>query len=229
MGKVYAVKKGTRTGLFHTWDECKEATKGYSGAEYKGFPDERSALLWLMGETPKKVKATSEIKALKSKDECNVFVSGIYEATNKLCGLAVIVEDITHKETYLTSVVDSYCEKSKNIAANVLSAYVGLQIAIELGYKNVNLYSSYDGIGHWANKDWAVNSNPVVSHCVRYIDELNKDHRIVIYMLHDVDKAIKKELKFHTGYAISSHSRLSLSQIIDNKVIITNMEESDEA
>ena len=35
--KIYAVRKGHKTGLFYTWDECKKAVHGYSGAEYKGF------------------------------------------------------------------------------------------------------------------------------------------------------------------------------------------------
>ena len=34
--KIYAVRKGHKTGLFYTWDECKKAVYGYSGAEYKG-------------------------------------------------------------------------------------------------------------------------------------------------------------------------------------------------
>ena len=45
--KIYAVRKGHKTGLFYTWDECKKAVHGYSGAEYKGFltKDEAEAFL----------------------------------------------------------------------------------------------------------------------------------------------------------------------------------------
>lgn len=35
--KFYAVRKGKKTGIFDTWDDCKDAVSGYSGAEYKGF------------------------------------------------------------------------------------------------------------------------------------------------------------------------------------------------
>ena len=31
--KIYAVRKGHKTGLFNTWAECQKATAGYSGAE----------------------------------------------------------------------------------------------------------------------------------------------------------------------------------------------------
>ena len=36
-GKYYAVRKGTVTGIFRTWEECKKNVHGYSGAEYKSF------------------------------------------------------------------------------------------------------------------------------------------------------------------------------------------------
>ena len=36
--KVYAVRKGKKTGVFYSWAECKAAVDGYPGAEYKGFP-----------------------------------------------------------------------------------------------------------------------------------------------------------------------------------------------
>ena len=35
--KYYAVKKGKKTGIFRTWDECKASVDGCPGAEYKGF------------------------------------------------------------------------------------------------------------------------------------------------------------------------------------------------
>jgi viroplasmin and RNaseH domain-containing protein len=35
--KVYAVRNGKKTGVFNTWDECKEQVNGFKGAEYKSF------------------------------------------------------------------------------------------------------------------------------------------------------------------------------------------------
>ena len=31
--KVYAVKRGNKTGIFENWSECEAATKGFLGAE----------------------------------------------------------------------------------------------------------------------------------------------------------------------------------------------------
>ena len=35
--KVYAVRKGKKTGVFTSWDECSASVSGFPGAEYKGF------------------------------------------------------------------------------------------------------------------------------------------------------------------------------------------------
>jgi ribonuclease HI/viroplasmin and RNaseH domain-containing protein len=41
--KFYAVIKGFRTGIFHTWEECKKNVHGFSGAKYKSFKTEALA------------------------------------------------------------------------------------------------------------------------------------------------------------------------------------------
>jgi len=45
--RVYAVKKGRKTGIFHTWAECEAQTKGFSGPVFKGFMNEEEAQEWL--------------------------------------------------------------------------------------------------------------------------------------------------------------------------------------
>ena len=35
--KFYAVKKGNKTGIFHSWSECQEAVNHFSAPEYKSF------------------------------------------------------------------------------------------------------------------------------------------------------------------------------------------------
>ena len=45
--KVYAVKKGNKTGIFENWSECQAATKGFSGAEFKSFTTREEAEAYL--------------------------------------------------------------------------------------------------------------------------------------------------------------------------------------
>ena len=55
--KIYAVRKGHKTGLFDSWAECQKATAGYSGAEFRGFTDREEALAFLKMETEKSCRS----------------------------------------------------------------------------------------------------------------------------------------------------------------------------
>ena len=222
MAKYYAVRKGKTTGLFTDWPSCQESIKGYSGAEYSSFTTEKEALLYLMGEEKKKKTVKSEIQKLKKSNQCNVFTSGSYEKGEQRCNLVIIVETLLDKTTYFSVVIDEFCEKQQTIAAEILSAFVGLQIAVEQGFEEINLYSNYEGIKRWATKEWTP-KNTVVSYFVRYIDN-TKDCKINVYQLRDVDKEQKKTLRYYTGYASSSRHIIALQQILDGKVVEETME-----
>ena len=41
--KYYTVWVGRETGVFGSWDECKQQVDGFQGAKYKGFPTKEAA------------------------------------------------------------------------------------------------------------------------------------------------------------------------------------------
>ena len=45
--KVYAIRKGKQTGIFHSWEECKQLVDGYPRAEYKSFLTQEEAEQYL--------------------------------------------------------------------------------------------------------------------------------------------------------------------------------------
>lgn len=45
--KVYAVKRGKVTGVFKTWEECRNSVEGYPKAEYKSFSSMEEAQAYL--------------------------------------------------------------------------------------------------------------------------------------------------------------------------------------
>jgi viroplasmin and RNaseH domain-containing protein len=49
--KWYAVRKGHHTGIFESWDDCKQAIDGFSGAQYKSFKSAADAQAYLTGST----------------------------------------------------------------------------------------------------------------------------------------------------------------------------------
>ncbi len=48
--KVYAVKQGSRPGIYYSWPETEAQVKGFAGARYKGFATEAEARSWLEDE-----------------------------------------------------------------------------------------------------------------------------------------------------------------------------------
>lgn len=48
----YAVKCGRRTGVYGSWDECREQVDGHPGAIYKGFKYNADAVAFMQGKRP---------------------------------------------------------------------------------------------------------------------------------------------------------------------------------
>ncbi|KAF7303056.1 Ribonuclease H [Mycena kentingensis (nom. inval.)] len=46
----YAVRRGRKTGVFNTWDECEEYTKNYPGSSYKKFNTYAEAVAFVQGQ-----------------------------------------------------------------------------------------------------------------------------------------------------------------------------------
>ena len=76
--KVYAVKKGLITGIFETWEECKGAVDGFSGAEYKSFKTREEAYAYLGMECPDGVECLPD-EFPKEADMLVTYVDGSYE------------------------------------------------------------------------------------------------------------------------------------------------------
>ena len=81
--KYYAVRKGMRTGIFMTWEECRASVSGFSGAEYKSFPTRRQAAEFL-----------GEAKEKEPEDRISIYVDGSYNgATGEFSyGMVVLSE-----------------------------------------------------------------------------------------------------------------------------------------
>lgn len=43
MKKYYVIREGSKTGIFTSWDECKEFVVGVKNARYKAFPTKEAA------------------------------------------------------------------------------------------------------------------------------------------------------------------------------------------
>lgn len=214
--KVYAVKKGWKTGVFDTWAECEAQVKGYEGAVFKGFQSEEEALLWIVKgitansgvkkkkveEVPDKANFDAETYFMEDHLETNIlppempknyaFVDGSF---NEHCngkpvyGFGGIVH-VNGVDEYISG---NGCEpeyvSSRQIPGEVFGSIAAIKKAIELGAEHLVIFYDYAGIGHWATsgKRWKA-EKPIAKEYVRLYDELSKKIKVNFY-----------HVKAHTG------------------------------
>lgn len=147
--KFYAVKKGLVTGIFQTWEECKESVSGYSGAEYKSFPTLEQAREYL--------GLTNDEKVVRDGDYVPVYVDGSYNSVTEefSYGMVVLLED--GEETFCEKYEDSELSSMHNVAGEIKGAEAAMRYAIQHGIKQIAIYHDYEGIAKWCTGEWKTN------------------------------------------------------------------------
>lgn len=147
--KFYAVKKGLVTGIFRTWEECRESVSGYSGAEYKSFPTLEQAREYL--------GLTNDEKVAIDGDYVPVYVDGSYNSVTEefSYGMVVLLKD--REETFCEKYEDSELSSMHNVAGEIKGAEAAMRYAIEHGIKQIAIYHDYEGIAKWCTGEWKTN------------------------------------------------------------------------
>lgn len=166
--KYYAVKKGFKTGVFKSWDECKEQVHGYSSAEYKSFKsvDEANAYINGYDLTPSKINKTSikdpstnrpnDIdKKYPEWDNPYVYIDGSYNDKDGTYGYGGFLIDSEGKK-YILQGCSKNAEMSsmRNVAGEIAGAVAGATLAVKLGIKKINIFYDYQGIESWVTGAW---------------------------------------------------------------------------
>ena len=131
MKKVYAGKKGKKTGIFYNWDEVKELISGFSGAEYKGFKNEKDANDYLYGED-------SEQLSFEDGNTLTAYVDGSFdtETMNYSFG-AVIIFNNEVIDTLNGVGQNEEAALMRNVAGELSGAMTVMKYACEKGYKKI--------------------------------------------------------------------------------------------
>lgn len=180
--KVYAVKKGHKTGLFETWEECKVAVDGFSGAEYKGFSNRAEAEVYLFGEavaiggnvssaqtvtntvianetapteeSPKQDAPSRHNESLAS-DQLITYVDGSYEHSllKYAFGCVFLMPDGT---IYVENGSGTNPESAKlrNVTGEMLGSMFAVRWAIKNGFRSVEIRYDYEGVEKWVTGAW---------------------------------------------------------------------------
>lgn len=146
--KYYAVRKGRKTGVFETWNECKAAVSGFSGAAYKSFTNREEAMDFV----------TADSKADEDRDEKQseafAYVDGSYDDTTKSYsyGMVMMVKD---DELHFNKKFEKDdMSDMRNVAGEIQGSMAAMQYCLDNKIKSISIFYDYEGIEKWCNGDW---------------------------------------------------------------------------
>lgn len=159
--KFYAVRKGRKTGIFLTWDECKSQVQGYSAAEYKSFKTREEAESYMNIEM-----VNEEFTNSKNETVNNVyaFVDGSFNQSTGTYGYGGYLMYNGHKEILQGSGRDPEMASMRNVAGEVLGSMAAIQKALELKLTEIDIYYDYMGIEQWATGSWKRNKQGTIAY-----------------------------------------------------------------
>ncbi len=176
--KIYAVRKGHKTGLFDTWAECQKATAGYSGAEFRGFTDRKEALDFLEMKTTKAVSAN---KAKEAAGEVEVpenmviaYVDGSFEKSIGRYAFGCVILTPDGQEIRRSgSGSDPAGVSIRNVAGEMLGSMTAVRWAMENNYPAVEIRYDYEGVEKWVTGVWRAKT-PLTSKYAQIMQEAAK-------------------------------------------------------
>ncbi|MBB6402568.1 ribonuclease HI [Methanococcus maripaludis] len=174
MSKIYAVRKGRKTGLFDTWAECENQVKGFSGAEFKSFTSKIDAEAYLnlkSGQKQNNIKS-NEFK----KDVMHAWVDGSFNLKNKEYGAGALIIFNGLKKEIKSKGNDTELSKMRNVAGEILASELAMEYAVSKNVKNLIIYHDYLGIEKWCTGEWKTNKSGTIDYkekCKNYLKKLN--------------------------------------------------------
>ncbi|MBR5721591.1 MAG: ribonuclease H family protein [Clostridia bacterium] len=157
--KYYAVKTGRETGIFLTWDECRNATDGYSGAEYKCFSAKAEAQKYLKGAETVKEDATADPMFFAKDGILTAFVDGSFDSESGMYGFGCVIINPDGTVTEKNGAgINEEARAARNVAGELLGTMTAAAYAIKNGFKKLRVYHDYTGIAKWYNGEWKAES-----------------------------------------------------------------------
>lgn len=164
--KYYAVQKGRKTGVFMSWAECQEQTKGFSGAVFKSFTSKAEAEAFVQG-------ANDDASAVKlsgiegrGKAGTNVeieegtltaYVDGSYHSGTKEFSYGMVLLDGVQEQHFYAKYSDEELAGMRNVAGEIKGAEAAMRFAVEHGFSKLYIYHDYEGIAKWCQGVWKTN------------------------------------------------------------------------
>ncbi|MCM1065532.1 MAG: ribonuclease H family protein [Eubacterium sp.] len=165
--KYYAVRTGKTTGVFKTWDECRNAVEGYPGAQYKGFSTLEEAEEYLgvkgtsVGQLPPKTRQGRILPREERAGEMPVeggllaYVDGSYDDSIKkyAFGCVFLLPDGRIYTEYGNGDNEQSLQH-RNVTGEMLGAMYAVKTAMLNGFQSVEIRYDYQGIEKWVTGEW---------------------------------------------------------------------------
>ena len=159
MGKknYYAVKNGSKIGIFNNWQECLLSVKGYKGAVYKGFELKQEALEWFNGSPGDSTDLSEGIKVNGATNsilpiDYEVYTDGSYCKGKYSYGYAFIKDgEVVFESNGVGE--DLEAAAMRNVAGELAAVQHAVEKAKTLNAR-ILIYHDYSGISHWVTGDW---------------------------------------------------------------------------
>lgn len=151
--KWYAVKAGCKTGIFETWEECKEQIHGFPGAVFKSFLTKREAEEFLSGE-----KQKQDIPFPSDTEAAIAYVDGSFNPNMKdyfSFGVVFIYGGVIRK--YSQRLQNPSAAEMRNVAGEIAGAAFAMRLCVQRGIPALDIYYDYAGIEKWCVGEWKTN------------------------------------------------------------------------
>ncbi len=160
--KFYAVKRGSLTGIFRTWDECRACVEGYQGAIYKSFStleEAGSFMGWV--PTAKDVSSQADARSTgmeqtkeQNRMRVSVYVDGSFHSATQEFSYGMVVLRDGKEETYARKFDDPELSAMHNVAGEIKGAEAAMQYAVDNNIQRIAIYHDYEGIAKWCTGEW---------------------------------------------------------------------------
>ena len=188
MAKFYAVKKGKKTGIFSTWDECKEQVTGFKGAIYKSFKTLSEAKAFLERNEEK-------IENIEEVDGVYAYIDGSFDRINGIYGSGVVIVDGDKKYEYKHAGNREDYAQLHNVAGELEAAKFVMWYAVDKKIREITLFYDYQGIEAWATGSWEAN----LTYTQDYVKFYNK---------------VKERVKVNF-VKVKAHTGVELNELVD--------------
>ena len=153
--KYYGVKRGKKTGIFESWDACKESVDGFQGAEYKGFATYEEVCAYLgMDFDGACVKHGCDTEGAHT-DRLLTYVDGSYDDSVKKYsfGCVFILPD-GRIYTEFGNGDNPQSLQHRNVTGEMLGAMYAVRTAMMNGFRAIEIRYDYEGIEKWVTGAW---------------------------------------------------------------------------